>query len=139
MTIGEIKTQLIELKDDRQSFLTGETEHDEIYKKDIEALKRAVRIINCHESLEKSFRNLCVQLASEQQAIVTECCPHCDTEVSVKWDIFKDGHSIYCPNCGKRIMLCSDCPSIDDEFTCDWTEDKIPCCAWDDIEGKENG
>jgi DNA-directed RNA polymerase subunit RPC12/RpoP len=139
MTINEIKTQLIELKDNLQSFKTSDAELVEIYKNDIEALKRAVRIINCHESLKKSFNNLCVQLASEQQATVTEYCPHCDTEVSVKWDIFKDGHSIYCPKCGTRIMLCSECPARDDEMTCDWVEDKVPCCSWDNIEGKENG
>ena len=139
MTIGEIKTQLIELKDDLQSFKTSDADLDETYKKDIEALKRAVRIINYHESLEKSFNNLCVQLTSEQQAIVTECCPHCDTEVSVKWDIFKDGHSIYCPNCGKRIMLCSECPARDGDMECDWLEKEPPCCSWDNIEDKENG
>lgn len=31
----------------------------------------------------KLIRTIDGQFANEQQAIVTECCPHCDTEVSV--------------------------------------------------------
>lgn len=139
MTFAVIKKQLTELIDDRKSFVSKDAEHDEIYLKDIEALESAINILDYHKSLKKSFEDLVQQFADEQQATVTECCPHCDTEVSVKWLPSEDGHSIYCPKCGKRIMLCSECPAIDDEFTCDWTEDKTPCCAWDYIEGKKNG
>ena len=139
MTINEIKKQLRELLDDRRSFLTGDKDHDEIYIKDIKALEIVLNGLDYHKSLRRSFESLVQQFANEQQATVTECCPHCDTEVSVKWLPSEDGHSMYCPKCGKRIMLCSECPATDDEFTCDWTEDKTPCCAWDYIEGKENG
>lgn len=139
MTINEIKTQLIELKDNLQSFKTSDKDHDEIYLKDIKALEIVLNGLDYHESLKRSFENLVQQFADEQQATVTECCPHCDTEVTVKWLPSEDGHSIYCPKCGTRIMLCSECPAIDDGFTCDWTEDKVPCCAWDNIEGKKNG
>ena len=139
MTFDEIKKQLRELLDDRRSFLTGNKDHDEIYLKDIKALELVLNRLDFYKSLKKSFENLVQQLADEQQATVTESCPHCDTEVSVKWLPSEDGHSIYCPKCGKRIMLCSECPAIDEDFTCDWTEDKIPCCAWDNIEGKKNG
>lgn len=139
MTFAVIKKQLTELIDDRKSFVSKDAEHDEIYLKDIEALENAINILDYNESLRKSFHNLCVQLTSEQQATVTESCPHCDTEVTVKWLPSEDGHSIFCPKCGTRIMLCSECPATVGDFTCDWTEDKIPCCAWDTIEDKENG
>lgn len=131
MTIDEIKKQLCELLDDRRSFLTGDKDYDEIYLKDIKALELVLDGLDYHKSLKKSFENLVQQLANEQQATVTEYCPHCDTEVTVKWLPSVDGHSIYCPKCGKRIMLCSECPVTDDEFTCDWAENKTPCCAWD--------
>lgn len=139
MTIDLIKKQLIELIDDRKSFVSKDAEHDEIYLKDIKALELVLNGLDYHKSLKKSFENLVQQLVSEQQATVTECCPHCDTEVTVKWLPSEDGHSIYCPKCGKRIMLCSECPARDGDMECDWLEKEPPCCSWDNIEGKENG
>lgn len=55
--------------------------------------------------------------------IVTEGCPHCDTEVSVVWKPEEDGYEIYCPKCGTKIMLCSECPYLQDEGRCDWKAD----------------
>ena len=49
---------------------------------------------------------------------VTECCPHCDREITVLWDVEQDGYQIFCPNSGEIIMLCSMC----DREPCDWTE-----------------
>ena len=136
MTNDMIKKQLGELIDDRKSFVVKDAEHDEIYLKDIEALESAIHILDYHEDLKKSFKNLVNQMTSEQAAIVTEYCPHCDTEVSVKWNVFEDGHSIYCPKCGKRLMLCSECPAREGELVCDWHKDDKPCCAWDYGEDK---
>lgn len=51
--------------------------------------------------------------------LVTEVCPHCEIEQTVCWDVERDGYAIYCPNCGKRIMLCSMC---DRSRGCDWNE-----------------
>lgn len=65
---------------------------------------------------------------------VIEYCPHCDFEVTLEWDIDKHGHSIYCPNCGERIMLCSECPEFySGAFCCDWSENnpKTKMCLWD--------
>ena len=139
MTFDVIKKQLTELIDDRKSLALKDAEHDEIYLKDIEALENAIQILDYNESLRKSFKNLWAQLTSEQQATVTESCPHCDTEISVKWLPSEDGHSIYCPKCGKRIMLCSECPARDGDMECDWLDKEPPCCSWDNIEGKKNG
>lgn len=49
---------------------------------------------------------------------VTECCPHCDREITVLWDVEQEGYQIFCPNCGEIIMLCSMC----NREPCDWTE-----------------
>lgn len=62
---------------------------------------------------------------------VTECCPHCDREITVSWNVEQDGYQIYCPNCGETIMLCSMC---DREPCCDWTENG--CTYSDDRYGK---
>lgn len=61
---------------------------------------------------------------------VTECCPHCDREITVSWDVEQDGYQIFCPNCGEPIMLCSMC----DREPCDWTENG--CKYSDDRYGK---
>ena len=52
---------------------------------------------------------------------VTEFCPHCEREITLTWDVKEDGYQIYCPNCGKVMMLCSMCDGTDGGV-CDWTE-----------------
>jgi len=52
---------------------------------------------------------------------VTELCPNCTNEVTVRWDTAQDGFAAYCPFCGKKIMLCSECQET--ENSCDWTEE----------------
>lgn len=48
---------------------------------------------------------------------VTELCPHCDSEVTLIWNLEEDGYQIHCPRCGAKIMLCSMCPM---QYRCDW-------------------
>lgn len=56
--------------------------------------------------------------ADKNRYLVTECCPHCDTESTLMWSVEEHGYQIYCPVCGKKIMLCSMCG-----HDCDWTEE----------------
>lgn len=49
---------------------------------------------------------------------VTEVCPHCEREITLNWDVEADGYQIFCPECGKAVMLCSMC----DRSPCDWSE-----------------
>lgn len=51
----------------------------------------------------------------------TEWCSECDSEVTLNWDIEKDGYCCYCPYCGKRLMLCQYCDGTADG-ECDWKE-----------------
>ena len=71
-------------------------------------------IIRKHLSLEKDPEIT----KSSRDNEVTECCPHCDSEITVLWNVEQDGYQIFCPNCGETIMLCSMC----DREPCDWTE-----------------
>ena len=71
-------------------------------------------IIRKHLSLEKDPEITRYSRDNE----VTECCPHCDREITVLWDVEQDGYQIFCPNCGETIMLCSMC----NREPCDWTE-----------------
>jgi len=55
-----------------------------------------------------------------------EMCPHCDNEITVEWDVEKDGYEVTCPECGRKIMLCDACShSIDNRNRyCDWCDGK---------------
>ena len=52
---------------------------------------------------------------------ITEQCPYCENEAALHWDVEKDGHQVFCPNCGKPMMLCSMCDARDGAV-CDWKE-----------------
>lgn len=55
-----------------------------------------------------------------------EVCPHCEAEVTVVWDVEKQGYQTVCPSCGKEIMLCDACLHSEDNegMDCDWLEEK---------------
>ena len=40
---------------------------------------------------------------------VTEMCPHCENEIDMRWDVGQMGYQAWCPVCGNRLMLCSEC------------------------------
>lgn len=59
---------------------------------------------------------------------ITERCPHCETEVSLFWNTEQQGFVIYCPNCGKPILLCDECKHTDGEtHDCDWSSETGRC------------
>lgn len=37
--------------------------------------------------------------------LITETCPNCEKEITIAWDVKKDGYKTICPNCGKTLML----------------------------------
>lgn len=53
---------------------------------------------------------------------ITEFCPHCDTEVTMNWDVEERGYVAFCPVCGKRMMLCSMC-----DGNCNWNAENDTC------------
>ena len=65
-----------------------------------------------------------------QNTLVSELCPECDTEITVSWDVDTDGFEIFCPNCGKPMVLCSACHDREDEEDgcyCMWDDDQQSC------------
>lgn len=54
-------------------------------------------------------RQLENKLQSEERYEVVETCPHCDSEVIMKWNTDAMGFKAFCPVCGKRLMLCDEC------------------------------
>ena len=58
------------------------------------------------------------------ECVVTEYCPECETEVTMQWDVRELGYKAFCPHCGKRLMLCSECQFIDG---CDYDSETDSC------------
>lgn len=52
---------------------------------------------------------------------VIEFCPNCLNEVEIVWNVDKYGYEAYCPKCGERLMLCSECERREgSEWRCDY-------------------
>lgn len=61
---------------------------------------------------------------------VSECCPHCETEIEMRWDVKTMGFKAFCPVCGKRLMLCDECQHRGDgsyEGDCDYCDETDSC------------
>lgn len=71
--------------------------------------------------------------------IVTEFCPHCQTEIEMAWDVKTRGYKAYCPVCGERLMLCDACQhNEDDEYLDDCDYDSCSdSCRWNKNKMKE--
>lgn len=95
----------------------------------IEPCAKAARTLSELEELLSREKDPEITKSSRDNE-VTECCPHCDSEITVLWNVEQDGYQIFCPNCGETIMLCSMC----DREPCDWTENG--CKYSDDRYGK---
>lgn len=51
---------------------------------------------------------------------IEETCPSCNGVARIYWNIKEDGYKAYCPICGGRLMLCSECMTAEDERGCDY-------------------
>lgn len=52
--------------------------------------------------------------------LVTEVCPHCESEVEMRWNTDTLGYKAFCPVCGKRLMLCDECRHTEGMPGCDY-------------------
>ena len=69
---------------------------------------------------------------------VTEWCPNCDHEVTMRWDIHADGYKAFCPHCGNVLMLCDECLHHEgkNRSKCDW-DDKAGTCKHNPVNRRE--
>ncbi|MEG1563819.1 MAG: hypothetical protein RR365_08845 [Bacteroides sp.] len=58
---------------------------------------------------------------------VTECCPHCGSEVTLMWDVESMGYKTFCPVCGNRLMLCDECQHSAKPRSCDYSSESDTC------------
>ena len=49
------------------------------------------------------------KMDDDRTYIVTEFCPHCESEIEMRWDTDQLGYKAFCPVCGNRLMLCDEC------------------------------
>ena len=59
--------------------------------------------------------------------MVTELCPHCNTEITMRWSVEEFGYKAYCPVCRKRLMLCSECQRGEGSKPCDYDSESGSC------------
>jgi len=68
---------------------------------------------------------------------VTELCPHCKSEVEMRWDTDTQGFKAFCPVCGQRLMLCDECHQLG--CPCDYDRE-TDSCHWNPPKEKlDNG
>jgi len=94
-------------------------------------------------AIRKEFRNELIVLREEKRqleslvikkreeitairmSLAIEMCAHCEKENVIEWDVKKQGYRAFCPNCGKRLMLCGECTLH--ENICDYNPDEDIC------------
>ena len=63
--------------------------------------------------------------------MVVEVCPHCESEIEMRWSVMAMGYKAFCPVCGNRLMLCDECQhdGPDGEYTgrCDYCTETDSC------------
>ena len=74
------------------------------------------------EELEKSTLT-----QPNEPLTVTEVCPHCESEITMEWNMKTLGYKAYCPVCGHRLMLCDECQHGEPGHICDYDSNKDTC------------
>ena len=79
---------------------------------------------------EKGKKNDMAPYSQTEENMIVEVCPHCDTEIYMRWSIEEDGYVAYCPYCGDTLLLCDECfhrDGNDGDGPCDFNEEKCGC------------
>ena len=67
----------------------------------------------------------CYEELKTLRTFITEWCAHCKNEVAMEWDVEMYGYEAYCPYCGKRLMICSEC--LGSGNACDYNDGTNTC------------
>lgn len=79
-------------------------------------------VFQAAELLRKAY----LEEISPRTYIVTETCPHCESEIEMLWNTDERGFKAFCPVCGKRLMLCDECLHTG-KGQCDYSNDTDSC------------
>lgn len=58
---------------------------------------------------------------------ITEVCPHCESEIEMRWNTGIMGFKAFCPVCGKRLMLCDECRHCKTCGPCEYDRETDSC------------
>lgn len=99
-----------------------------------------VKTIKADALAEHTANERANDAASDRTYIVTEVCPHCESEIEMRWDTDNRGFKAFCPVCGKRLMLCDECRHTSDgehpsPNICDYSSQTDSCRR--NLESKE--
>lgn len=110
-------------------------------QKDYEELKIQWDMYGGEEGITDAYRAKEMLEKDQQEAdsIVTEFCPHCGTEIEMRWSVEQFGYKAFCPVCGKRLMLCDECRHPKGEYVdnCDYDQ-YTDSCKHNQQEAEEN-
>ena len=96
------------------AFIYAQAKTNNVINRDINSI--------VHEKIQR----LIADTPTVENNDVAEQCPECGNEVWLKWDVERDGYTIYCPYCGYRMKLCSMC-DVRDGGKCDWNSKTGEC------------
>lgn len=105
MTNEQIIKQLEELIDERKSFITSDPEHDEIYIKDINALKAAIEFLKNYEPVKHAHWKLYAKTRDSNGYIINHfVCSNCANMITdIPEGLVPDIVSPHCAKCGARM------------------------------------
>lgn len=107
---------------------------DKCATEDVACINLSAWTLNSLKEIQTALDNGELELANEDTEIrvcekarneeVTEVCPFCECEITVNWNPETRGYEIFCPNCGRKMLLCDACMHAEDGgiTICDWTE-----------------
>lgn len=98
MTIEEAREQLKDLIRDRGSFIVGDD--DEIYRKDIEALKKALELFE--KQVPKKVKKEFVTVNGCITCFETDVCPVCGNDFYIE-DLGQTMYYSFCRDCGQAL------------------------------------
>lgn len=88
---------------------------------------REITGINVDESTHADELTLDA-ITPQNEYEVTEVCPHCESEVTIIWNVKTMGYKAFCPVCGECLMLCNECLHAEDgRGFCDYDRETDSC------------
>ncbi|MBD5504574.1 MAG: hypothetical protein HDR09_12830 [Lachnospiraceae bacterium] len=83
--------------------------HQKYKRKYLKMKKAAVRLRGVKAAYKKEVSELRRRVSLLEDGYVVEWCQECDTQITMLWDVKKDGCRACCPHCGAVMMLCDSC------------------------------
>lgn len=71
--------------------------------------KTADRLRGVKAAYKKEIADLRRRVTLLEDGYIVEWCQNCENQITMLWDVEKDGCKACCPYCGEVLMLCDSC------------------------------